>query len=372
MAKRKSTGLGLLIIVILIIFTILYYLGIKYPSSSLDSSINANNNFPSTNNSTQDNNFNSSSDSNLINSNISVYFCPDSNNCERTILNLIDSSTKSIDCAVYDLTLDSISDALVSAKKDRNVNIRFVSDNLSSSKKTSNIGQLKASNISVILNPDSENYMHNKFCVFDGEISLIGSTNFTDNCIFKNNNNFVVIENKEFSNILTEKIDSFFQGKFSQKVISNSVKRKLDNSKLEIYFCPEDDCKTKFLDVIESSKTSLDCMFFSYTLDEAQISMRELKDNNSQVRVIFEKSQNSKYSEYQKLIDYNISAIIDKNPNNMHNKLCIIDKKIVTTGSMNLTAHATEENDESLLIIYDENIAKSYSNYFEKYWKSWK
>jgi phosphatidylserine/phosphatidylglycerophosphate/cardiolipin synthase-like enzyme len=50
----------------------------------------------------------------------------------------------------------------------------------------------------------------------------------------------------------------------------------------------------------------------------------------------------------------------------MRHKVIIIDKKIVVTGSMNPTSSGNLRNDENVLIIYDENIAKKYLNEFER------
>ena len=52
----------------------------------------------------------------------------------------------------------------------------------------------------------------------------------------------------------------------------------------------------------------------------------------------------------------------------MHHKVFIIDRKVVTTGSMNPTSNGNEKNNENLIIIHDEAIAKDYLNEFFKVW----
>ncbi len=51
---------------------------------------------------------------------------------------------------------------------------------------------------------------------------------------------------------------------------------------------------------------------------------------------------------------------LDANPDRMHHKVIVIDGKIVITGSYNFSASAEERNDENVVIIFDEAVAKVY------------
>ena len=48
----------------------------------------------------------------------------------------------------------------------------------------------------------------------------------------------------------------------------------------------------------------------------------------------------------------------------MHHKVCIIDEKIVVTGSFNPTGSGDYRNDENILIIHNEEIAKRFVEEF--------
>ncbi|MDD3975961.1 MAG: phospholipase D-like domain-containing protein [Candidatus ainarchaeum sp.] len=292
-----------------------------------------------------------------------VYFCPE-DNCEVELINLINSSKESIDCAIYDISLDAVSSSLIDKKKE-GLEVRIVTDYLRSSTKTSKIGDLKANNIFVISNPSSSSYMHNKFCVFDNKKIFIGSMNFTLNGVYKNNNNILILEDKELALFFKKKIDSFFDGNFSLDLKNNYYINQFGN--IETYFCPEEDCYSHFLEKLEVAN-SIDCMFFSFTIDEVTdiISSKEIPS-----RFILESRTIDNYSEFDRLIDKNIFTIKDKNPESMHNKFCIFDNSFVMTGSMNLSNNGISNNDESIIFIYDENITKEYINYFNKYWDLW-
>ena len=54
--------------------------------------------------------------------------------------------------------------------------------------------------------------------------------------------------------------------------------------------------------------------------------------------------------------------------NLLHSKLVIIDKKIVISGSHNLTGNAFCSNTETSMITDSESVAKTFSDYFENIW----
>ncbi len=295
---------------------------------------------------------------------IQVIFCPE-DDCSLQLVELINDAKKSIDCSVYDIDVSSISDALVDKNKS-GVSVRFVSDFEQASQKASKIGALKVGGADVILSPESNPIMHNKFCVFDNKTVWVGSMNFTLNDSRRNNNNVLIINDKEVADLFTKKIDYFFTGVFSPSVNQETEINKIGNS--EFYFCPEDNCAEHVISKINNSNLSIECMFFSFTLDEAGDA---IISKNIAKRFIFETTQESEYSEYTKLKDEGVPVLLDQNPQNMHNKFCVIDNKIVMTGSMNLSVNGTTKNDESLVFIYNEFLAKEYIDYFNKYWNEW-
>lgn len=56
----------------------------------------------------------------------------------------------------------------------------------------------------------------------------------------------------------------------------------------------------------------------------------------------------------------------------MHHKYVVIDDKLVATGSFNWTQAAVLKNNENLLLIRDEGLAKKYSDNFEELWEKFK
>jgi phosphatidylserine/phosphatidylglycerophosphate/cardiolipin synthase-like enzyme len=52
-----------------------------------------------------------------------------------------------------------------------------------------------------------------------------------------------------------------------------------------------------------------------------------------------------------------------------HHKFCVIDKKVIITGSYNWTVLADKHNYENLIVIEDKNTANQYVKHFMKVWK---
>jgi phosphatidylserine/phosphatidylglycerophosphate/cardiolipin synthase-like enzyme len=54
----------------------------------------------------------------------------------------------------------------------------------------------------------------------------------------------------------------------------------------------------------------------------------------------------------------------------MHDKIMIVDGKVVLTGSFNWSNNAENENNENLLIITSTSLATTYENEFQKIWNT--
>ena len=261
------------------------------------------------------------------NGSIEVYFCPRDNCSDVLFQNL--NSAEDIKCAFFDLGLPNIIDIL------------------------------KQKQAKLVTDEDNPNkaLMHNKFCILDNTKIITGSMNPTENGATKNNNNLVIIESKYLVQNYNQEFEELEKGKFG---IGGKVKHNkiiFNGFEIENYFCPEDDCEEKVLNTLMQANESIYFMTFSFTSDPIGEFLLE-KNNELEIKGIFESFQNSKWSEYRKMQDMNV--ILDKNSNMMHHKVFIIDNKTTILGSYNPTKNANENNDENILIIHDEEITKKF------------
>ncbi len=134
------------------------------------------------------------------------------------------------------------------------------------------------------------------------------------------------------------------------------------------FFCPEDRCSSVVIDWIERANESIDLAIYSFTLDSIGDALVRAHDRGVRVRVIMEREQLNRWSEYSRLRDAGVKVKLDGNPAYMHNKFMVIDGRVVLTGSYNYTKQADTRNDENLLILVGEDVAGAYEAEFNEMW----
>lgn len=141
-------------------------------------------------------------------------------------------------------------------------------------------------------------------------------------------------------------------------------------NQIDTYFCPEDECATKLISQIDSSKSSVYIAIYSFTHDEISEALVRAHQRGVEVKVIFDYDQSKNdYSEDEKLSAAGIVIKRRDGSGYMHNKFAIIDKNIVATGSFNYSENADKRNDENLLIIFSSDLAQRFLNEFEELWE---
>ena len=137
--------------------------------------------------------------------------------------------------------------------------------------------------------------------------------------------------------------------------------------KLENYFCPEDSCGKHVIEILEQTNKSIHFLTFSFTHDGIAKILALKNYEGKLVTGVYEK-RNLQDSTYEMLKYQGAEVKPDNNPSSMHHKVFIIDEKIVITGSFNPTKSADTKNDENVLIIHDQKIAKQFMQEFYQVW----
>lgn len=132
-----------------------------------------------------------------------------------------------------------------------------------------------------------------------------------------------------------------------------------DSGKIEVYFCPREDCEGELVKFIEGAKESIECAFFELNLKSVQDKLRE-KAKEISVRVVVDNDYLKKFNNsLTKADSYGL----------MHNKFCVIDGKKVSTGSMNPTENCAHKNNNNLVLIESKALASNYLTEFEEMWQ---
>jgi phosphatidylserine/phosphatidylglycerophosphate/cardiolipin synthase-like enzyme len=144
----------------------------------------------------------------------------------------------------------------------------------------------------------------------------------------------------------------------------------------EYYFTQANQHPEKALiDVINSSKQTLDIAIYSLTHPDIVSAIKEANKRGVAVRIISDKIQSAGKTQDEALKLLGSAGIpmkINKHNGLMHLKVTIADKKVVTTGSYNYSQAVSTSNDEVLMVVHDEEEAKSFSDQFDRMWNDTK
>lgn len=134
-----------------------------------------------------------------------------------------------------------------------------------------------------------------------------------------------------------------------------------------VCFTPGEDCTKAIVGELAKAKREVEVQAYSFTSAPIAKALVDAKERGVDVRVILDKSQKSeRYSSVTFLANAGIPVWIDDKVAIAHNKVMIIDRETVVTGSFNFTRSAQERNAENLLILRDAELAGLY----ERNWRS--
>ena len=279
----------------------------------------------------------------------------------------IDAAKLSVDVAVYSLSLNSVRDALLNAH-DRGVQVRMVveSDNLD----RSDPQKLLEAGIP-ILGDRREGLMHNKFVVIDNSEVWTGSTNFTDSGAYDDNNNMIRIRSVKLAENFTKEFEEMFiDDKFGDNVVPETPNPRvtIDGTPIDTYFSPDDGVQASFVELVENAQESIYFMSFSFTSDPIGDAVRARAEEGVTVAGVMDAEQvdSNIGTEFDAFSQAGLDVYRDGNAGQMHHKVMIIDESIVIFGSYNFTNSAEERNDETLLVIYNEDIAAQFITEFQR------
>ncbi|HPO87585.1 MAG TPA: phospholipase D-like domain-containing protein [Candidatus Hydrogenedentes bacterium] len=302
--------------------------------------------------------------------NINVYFAPcepdDKNGLKSVLEHLLLGARRSIYCAVYDLEDSDIAEILINKHKAGTL-VRIVSDG--DYFKREAVRTCMKAGIPVVFDT-RQAFMHDKFCVVDDEYVWTGSTNFTRNCFYHNDNNSVLIKSPMLaSDYILEFDEMFFDAKFGPRSPCNTSGKivTFQDAAVRCYFAPEDKIEDKIASEIRKTDKAIWVMAFSFTSYDLANELGRLSQRGVDVQVLLEKrNAATNESKDRYLISKGAKVYYDGNPDSMHHKVMVLDSVKVVTGSYNFSRAAEKENDENVLIIESSQVAQKYVEEFHR------
>jgi phosphatidylserine/phosphatidylglycerophosphate/cardiolipin synthase-like enzyme len=273
---------------------------------------------------------------------------------DEALVTAIDQASLSIDMAMLNLNLKSVTDALLRAQQ-RGVALHLVTD--SNALDGAAFRQLAEAGIP-ILGDRREGLMHNKFIILDGQEVWSGSLNLTETGTYDDHNNIVRMRSWRIAqNYLTEFNEMFVDDLFGPGSPANTPYPEvtINGRRIEIYFSPDDGVQERLVEKIGSAQNSIHILAFSFTQDELANAMIARAGEGVEVLGVFdaEQYQNNQGGDYDLLRNASLDVRLDSLPGQMHHKVILIDHQMVVFGSYNFSRSAETRNDENVVVVHD-------------------
>jgi phosphatidylserine/phosphatidylglycerophosphate/cardiolipin synthase-like enzyme len=142
-------------------------------------------------------------------------------------------------------------------------------------------------------------------------------------------------------------------------------------AEIRIFFSPGGDIAEEIIRQIDNAQEYIDIAIYSFTYEPLAGAIIRAKRRGVKIRILMDKGQSKgKCSKYKFFLDNDIAVIQDRRSGYMHNKIAIIDGRILFTGSYNWSKSAEERNEENLLeFIDEEEIIKVYQGRLDYLWE---
>ena len=142
----------------------------------------------------------------------------------------------------------------------------------------------------------------------------------------------------------------------------------IGHAPIEVYFSPNNGATEAIVREIDHARSEILVQAYSFTSAPIAKALLKAHRRGVKVRAILDKSQKTqKYSSASFLTNSGIPTYIDDKHAIAHNKIILIDRAVVITGSCNFTKAAEEKNAENLLIIRSQELAKPYLENWQRH-----
>jgi len=323
--------------------------------------------------------------------NLPPYTFSDGADISNLLVSAINSSTVSVDVAIYGITLENVAEALVKAQK-RRVAVRVIinESHVFHSKVSQALQTLidGGVNLRTLRGLGKYGIMHNKVAVFDSKIVVTGSYNWTvtantanyENIIFTYAPNIINGYSKYFrwmwkySRPLKDgPAGEYPPGHVGVPPVDPSPSVELNGLILPSYsFSPAGTTEEYVIKAINAAQSSLDVAVFSFYSDNIAAAVINAKKRGVEVRVVTDKVQASQSYTVRELIENGVQLRWSRGfagQGVMHNKFAVVDGKMLMTGSFNWSLNAQLNNFENMFYTVDPDFVGGYLAEFDKIYR---
>jgi phosphatidylserine/phosphatidylglycerophosphate/cardiolipin synthase-like enzyme len=135
----------------------------------------------------------------------------------------------------------------------------------------------------------------------------------------------------------------------------------------QVYFSPDGGCTQAIVNAIAAANRQILVQAYEMTAPQIKSALVAAHKRGVEVSAIFDPSAvNERNTMVGELSAGGVAVFIDSahSPGLAHNKVMVIDRSVVITGSFNFTKAAETRNAENLLVIKDPALAAAYAKNF--------
>jgi phosphatidylserine/phosphatidylglycerophosphate/cardiolipin synthase-like enzyme len=142
----------------------------------------------------------------------------------------------------------------------------------------------------------------------------------------------------------------------------------LNNTPTQVYFSPKGGVTEAIVKELGHAKTEVLIQAYSFTSAPISKALLDAAHRGVKVVAVLDKSNiRAKYTAADALAKRGVPVYIDAKHQIAHNKIIIIDRETVITGSFNFSKAAEETNAENLLVLKNKQLAEVYLKNFAEH-----
>jgi phosphatidylserine/phosphatidylglycerophosphate/cardiolipin synthase-like enzyme len=131
---------------------------------------------------------------------------------------------------------------------------------------------------------------------------------------------------------------------------------------ISVYFSPHGGCTEAVVRELNAAKSKMLVQAYSFTSAPIAKALVDAHKRGVKVEAVLDKSVlKDGYTEADFILHAGIPVKVDSLHAIAHNKIIVIDGRVVITGSFNFTRQAENSNAENLLVIRDKSLAEKYT-----------
>lgn len=304
------------------------------------------------------------------------------------IVSAIEGSRKSIEVAIYGLSLSNVTQALLNAKK-RGLSVRMVVNARHMYPRRSEQIQFLLDNgieMRTLKGFSSYGIMHSKFGIFDSALVGTGSFNWTHTANTRNYENANFIRYPKMVNGYQQYWDWMWS--YSQPVDDVSFLAqaqpvppgdpnpsvRFNGTTFPLYsFSPRGGTKNWIMKAIAFSRKSIRVAVFSFFAKDMADALLEAKGRGVDVRILVDRSQGKSSPLTEYIINNGLDLRWSPGPSGkgmMHHKFAVFDGKLLENGSQNWSSNGEYNNFENVFYTTNTGYVKAYINEFERIYTS--